>query len=376
MSQKSHQVIIIGGGLAGLISALHLSRANIDVLVIEKDNYPKHKVCGEYISNEVLPYLKQLGFDPFQHGAKDIKQLSFSSVSNKEITTTLPLGGFGISRYTMDAKLAKLAASKGASVINGTVSEVTFSEDKFFIKTRSGERYQSTIVIGAFGKRSNIDVNLSRKFLKKKSPYLAVKAHYKGDFPDDKVSLHNFKGGYCGVSKVDTDHINMCYITDYKTFKKYKNIYDFQTELMSQNKHLRAAFEKYELVFDKPITIGQVSFSTKKAVEKHMLMCGDSAGMIHPFAGNGMSMAIRSAHMASKLIIRYLNGEVSSREHLEKEYQRKWRAEFHSRLNVGHVIAAFLKLPIVSDIMINIMKAFPSLLPSVIKKTHGKPMTV
>ena len=98
--------------------------------------------------------------------------------------------------------------------------------------------------------------------------------------------------------------------------------------------------------------------------------------MIHPFAGNGMSMAIRSAHMASKLIIRYLNGEVSSREHLEKEYQREWRAEFHSRLNVGHVIAAFLKLPIVSDIMINIMKAFPSLLPSVIKKTHGKPMTV
>ena len=64
--------IIIGGGLAGLTSALHLSRFGIQVTLIEKNSYPRHKVCGEYLSNEVLPYLRSLGFEPFDFGAKKI----------------------------------------------------------------------------------------------------------------------------------------------------------------------------------------------------------------------------------------------------------------------------------------------------------------
>ncbi|WP_317045319.1 FAD-dependent oxidoreductase [Formosa algae] len=63
-------VIIVGGGLAGLSSAIHLSKGNLNVLVIEKNSYPKHKVCGEYISNEVLPYLNFLDIDVFKLGAQ------------------------------------------------------------------------------------------------------------------------------------------------------------------------------------------------------------------------------------------------------------------------------------------------------------------
>ena len=57
------EVLIIGGGLAGLTSAIHLTKMGCKVIVIEKNSYPKHKVCGEYISNEVLPYFKWLNFD-------------------------------------------------------------------------------------------------------------------------------------------------------------------------------------------------------------------------------------------------------------------------------------------------------------------------
>lgn len=66
----SFNVIIVGGGLAGLASATHLSKKGLSVLLIEKHEYPKHKVCGEYISNEVLPYLNALDFNPFDYGAK------------------------------------------------------------------------------------------------------------------------------------------------------------------------------------------------------------------------------------------------------------------------------------------------------------------
>ena len=61
---------------------------------------------------------------------------------------------------------------------------------------------------------------MNRNFIQKKSPYLGVKIHVKGNFPEDLVALHNFKGGYCGVSKVENDTINLCYITDFDSFKR------------------------------------------------------------------------------------------------------------------------------------------------------------
>ncbi|MDZ7615337.1 MAG: FAD-dependent monooxygenase [Flavobacteriaceae bacterium] len=74
--QTDYEVIIVGGGLAGLTAAIHLSRFEILTLVLEKNAYPKHKVCGEYVSNEVLPYLNWLGIDPFILGAKKIRPVS------------------------------------------------------------------------------------------------------------------------------------------------------------------------------------------------------------------------------------------------------------------------------------------------------------
>jgi len=369
-----YQVIIVGGGLAGLTAAIHLSKENIKVLLIEKNKYPQHKVCGEYISNEVLPYLKKLGFDPFDHGAKKITNLTISTATNRTISAELPLGGFGISRYCIDEALATKAKSYGAEIIHDTVTDIQYSNDEFVIKTNTNN-YKSTLTIGAFGKRSNLDKKLSRAFINQSSPYLAVKAHYQGEFPADQVSLHNFRGGYCGLSKVENGLINVCYITDYKSFKKYKNIEEFQNKVISQNKFLNDAFRNFKITFDNPMTISQVSFASKKPIENHMLMCGDSAGMIHPLAGNGMSMAIRSGQMASQLILDYYNKKVENRHDLESAYQKAWKKEFQSRLNAGHIIARLFKINILSDIAIILLKLVPSLLPLIIKKTHGKPMT-
>ncbi|MCP5570310.1 hypothetical protein NL300_28085, partial [Klebsiella pneumoniae] len=86
-----------------------------------------------------------------------------------------------------------------------------FDKSSFVVETASGNILQADLVIGAFGKRSNLDVSLSRKFIKKKSPWLAVKAHYTCDVPENEVSLHNFKGGYCGISKVENNAVNVCY---------------------------------------------------------------------------------------------------------------------------------------------------------------------
>ena len=376
MIKEDFDVVVIGGGLAGLTSAIHLAKAKSKVLLIEKNDYPKHKVCGEYVSNEVLPYLEDLGFNPFEFGAKQISNFELTTHNNKSIKSNLPLGGFGMSRYEMDYQLFQLALKNGVEVLKDSVIDVNFEADNFYIETKLNQQFQSKIVIGAFGKRSNLDVKFKRKFITKTSPYLGVKIHVSGNFPEDKVALHNFKGGYCGVSKVENNHINLCYITDFEAFKKYKDIEAFQNEVLFKNSALKKIFSTTESQFEQPLTISQISFETKKPIENHIIMCGDTAGMIHPLCGNGMGMAIRSAQLASQLIIDYLQGKIESHTELEKQYTKLWYKNFRLRLKAGHIIAYLFRQVWLAPILLNALRIFPFLLPKIIKMTHGKSMTV
>lgn len=362
----------MGGGLAGLTSAIQLSKLKKRVLIIEKNSYPKHKVCGEYISNEVLLYLNSLGIDPINNGAKQISKVHISTVKSDLIQGELPLGGFGMSRYFLDNLMLSKAKANGVIVLKDLVESIYFKDNNFFVSTKKKTVFTSKITIGAYGKRSILDQKLKRKFIQNKSPYLAVKTHMKGIFPDNLVALHNFKGGYCGVSKVESDAINICYITTYKSFKKYKNISDFQDNVLFNNKHLKHIFTTSSFLFEKPLSISQISFKTKSPVENHILMCGDTAGMIHPLCGNGMGMAISSARLVSKRIFQFLNGEIKTREDLEKQYIRDWNNEFKMRLKAGHFVAWLFRNQLLSQIAYSILKRIPFLLPKIIKFTHGK----
>ena len=369
-------VIIVGGGLAGLTAAIHLSKIGVEVIVIEKNDFPKHKVCGEYISNEVLPYLNWLGVSVFDLKPTIIEKLEFSTSKGSTISCDLPLGGFGISRYALDDFLYKKAVANGCVFIHDTVQDITYLKNQFKISTAHNGVLKSEIAIGAFGKRSVIDQKLNRSFIQKKSHWLAIKGHYSGDFENNLVALHNFKGGYCGVSKVENDRINICYLCDYKTFKNYKNVEDYQINVVSKNPYLKAIFESSTLLFEKPITISQVSFEKKKAVENHILMIGDTAGLIHPLCGNGMAMAIHSSKIVSELVGAYLQKEIKSRDDLEKKYVYEWNKNFRSRLKYGRFLSSIFRQQELSDLLLRILVKFPFLLPIIIKKTHGKPMVI
>lgn len=374
LKSNAPDIAIIGGGLAGLVSAIHLSKAGLAVTLIEKNEYPKHKVCGEYVSNEVLPYLQQLGADPMTTGAKKINRFLLSNTRGKTAEAKLPLGGFGVSRYTLDHFLFQKAIQNGCTVLQDTVTDVHFENDRFRIQTKDGHELAAKIVIGAFGKRSNMDVRLERAFIKNRSPFVAVKTHLKGNFPEDLVALHNFKGGYCGISMVENGNLNACYIANYNSFQQYKNIDAFREEVLCKNPHLRTVFENTAPVFEQPLTISQVSFSNKTTVENHMLMCGDAAGMIHPLCGNGMAMAIHSAKIASELVIDHFNKKIPSRQELETAYSRRWNAAFKTRITTGRILQPFFGKDGLTRAIMYGVTHIPSVLPAIIRHTHGKPL--
>ena len=369
------QILIIGGGLAGLTSAIHLTKMGCKVIVIEKNSYPKHKVCGEYISNEVLPYFAWLQIHIEELKPTHITNLQFSSESGRTIETPLPLGGFGISRFTLDEFLYQKALSQKCEIIEDQVNEVIFKDDFFEVHLNSGKTLTSKVVLGGFGKRSNLDVKMKRNFIEKKSPWLGVKSHYQGEFDEKVVGLHNFKGGYCGVSKVENNLLNICYLTNFKSFKKYKNIEEFQEKVVSQNPYLKNILQNSISVFEKPLTISQICFEKKKNIENHILMMGDTAGLIHPLCGNGMAMAIHSAKLASEQAIEFLTGKIS-RPEMEKNYSSNWNKNFKKRLWYGRILGSILEHSKLSETLTTLITYVPFLLPIIIKKTHGKEITI
>ena len=144
-------------------------------------------------------------------------------------------------------------------------------------------------------------------------------------------------------------------------------------EVLRQNQQLETVLSNSEMIFHKPLTISQISFDSKELVVNHMLMCGDSAGLIHPLCGNGMAMAIGAAQLASDAILSYFNGKFLSRAEVEKQYVRKWNKKFSSRLRTGHMLASVLRNYRLTSFMLPVLRKFPWILRGIIQNTHGKP---
>lgn len=369
-------VIIIGGGLAGLFNAILLNRAGLNVLLMERKTYPFHRVCGEYISNEVIPFLKRLDIDLEELNVARINRLEITAVSGARFSQKLDLGGFGLSRYTFDNYLYKKASQEGVKfMLNTKVEDVNFQDNQFEVLA-SGETFTAPLVIGSFGKRANLDQKMNRKFFYKRSPFLAVKFHIKADFPTDLIQLNNYKDGYCGVSKVDGNRYCMCYLAHRDDLRQYGTLPELEKNVIRKNPFLNKIFEEAEFLLDKPEVINEISFEKKQPVEQHILMSGDTAGMIAPLCGNGMTMAIHSAKILSEKIIENYKPHQflpDKRSILEQSYTAEWNKKFAARLWTGRQMQKLFGRNEATNLTLKTLKYLPKMADFLISKTHGQP---
>ena len=169
--------------------------------------------AGNTFQTKLCPFCIPATYFPTRYNPPRIQRFQLSSVRGKSKILPLDLGGFGISRHAFDFFLYEKAKSLGVIFyLKEEVEKILFDNEKFFIKTQS-RQLEADIVIGAFGKRSKVDIQLNRSFIQKRSPYVGVKYHIKTDHPDDLIALHNFEGGYCGISNVEDGKTNLCYLT-------------------------------------------------------------------------------------------------------------------------------------------------------------------
>lgn len=367
------EILIIGGGLAGLTSAILLKQNGYQVSVFEKKKYPFHRVCGEYISNEVLPFLESLNIGISESGYSRVNRLEITSVSGKILQAELPMGGFGLSRFKLDNLMYEQAIRLGVKFIFERVDNIRFNENKFQISTPGNSVYEAEIAIAAYGKRSNLDQKLNRSFFYRRSPYLGVKYHIKADLPVNLIRLDNFQGGYCGVNKIEDDKYCLCYLSETANLKKYSGIPEMEKEVLFKNPYLRNLFKGSEFLFEHPEVINEISFEKKSLTENHLLFCGDSAGMITPLCGNGMAIAIHSAKILADNIIRFTKkGSVLNRIAMENEYKLQWEKQFAFRLKSGRMIQKLFGNTLISDLSVSTLRKLPGLTQILVKNTHGE----
>lgn len=365
---KSFDVIIVGGGLAGLTTAIMCQKSGLSTLLLEKYEYPFHKVCGEYISNEVRPFFDHIGLNLSDLGVSEINKLEVSAVNGNVAKSYLKSGGFGISRYKLDYELAKLATEIGVDVMTETTVN---SVEENQVTTSKKEVFHGKIIVGSYGKRSSLDKQLNRKFIEQRSGYVGVKYHIKTDFPKDVISLHNFKGGYCGMSAIEDNLYCLCYLIDREVIREHGSIEETEKNVLSKNNFLHNIFKNSEFIYDKPLVINEISFNKKSKREGNMIMVGDTAGLITPLCGNGMAMAIRGGVELSKLIVKQQHDEKHEIA-LFEDYQKIWNEEFRTRLWAGRNLQKLFGSNLPTNLAIGFFKNFPSLLPPVIKLTHGE----
>ncbi len=374
---EDFDVAVIGGGLAGLSLAIQCAGEGFRTLLLEREEYPFHKVCGEYISNESAPFLQRLGIDLPRLCLPRIHQLTVSDAGGKAYHFPLRLGGFGISRFTLDQLLYERALAAGVTVLTNTkVSDVTYDEEAFNILSSAGH-HRATVACGAYGKRSNLDIQWKRSFAQPKNKplinFIGIKYHIRYPHPPGTIALHNFANGYCGISRIEDEKCCLCYLTTANNLKQYHNsIGDMEQQLLSQNPLLKDIFNHATFLYSHPLAISQISFESKTQVENGVLMLGDAAGLITPLCGNGMSMALQASVLAFDSVRLFLKGTIS-RTKMESRYAAQWKARFAMRLMMGRTIQRVFGGNDSTAWFLRTMQAFPVIANAVVRSTHGKP---
>lgn len=373
MSATIYDAAVVGGGLAGCSAAITLAEHGHRVLLLEARNYPTHRVCGEFMSPECVDTLGALGvMDAVR--AHNPTWMTYAVITTPDGTRwerDLPGTAMGISRYALDAILAERAAQAGAAVrTSARVTDISGDlRTGFMLRVQGSADVHARVVIGAYGKRANLDRALNRGFLRVRQPYVGLKMHYDAPPVPARVELHTFQGGYCGLSDVEGGRVNACLLVRDDVFRARGSIPAFVAWMGEQNPALGAWLRQAKPALARWQSVSQVPFIAKPAVENDVLMTGDAAGLIAPLAGNGMGMALDGGRLAAGHVHRYLHGEADALQ-LVHGYAAAWTQQFGGRLRTGRFLQSLMLRPALMTSGLRAANALPALGDFFIKQTR------
>ncbi len=374
-------IAVIGGGPAGATAATFLARADFNVCLFEKKEFPRETLCGEFLSNEVVQILKELKlFERFLRlKPNEIKFFRMISPSGKEIFAPLGFTAYGMKRGKFDDLILQSAKESGVKIFQPCeVKNVLRGETKFVIKVKSSEKefiVKVKKVIAAYGKQNVLDKNL-RNFSPENSGLNGIKFHFDvhriDNFSKNEIQIYLGKGIYCGVNSVDENKITICFLED-KNKISASNSRESLSKLASENKKFDDIFvlsAKEESENSKIYGTGNIYFGKKDLVKNGVFMIGDAARVIAPLAGDGIGMAMQSAKLLSFILINQKRKNYSDKK-VYSLYKRKWKKLFRRRLFFAKLVQKILLNGKIKKMAFDLGSLFPGVVKRMIKLTRG-----
>jgi len=336
-------VIVAGAGPAGSSAAIHLARRGLRVLLVEQKEFPRPKLCGEFISPECRQHFEKLGVADKMSGAgpSTISETVFYSTRGRHVSVPSRwFGGpaaLGLSRAVMDDVLLRRAQDCGVCVIEGasiseplmTQSSVTGVKLKF---NGSEQEYRAPVTIDATGRARILTRKLTQR--RSKPKLIAFKVHLRNTrVAPGACEIYFYTDGYGGLSTIEGDISNLCFITSAEQVKLHHSDPDtVMRETVMKNE--RAAYTLKKATPESEwLSASWESFGRQRpSPAKGLLAIGDSAAFIDPFTGSGMLMAFESGELASDVIINHQNNLTS--DALGHEYTATYARKFDSRLRI------------------------------------------
>lgn len=350
MSER-FDAVVVGAGPAGSAAATVLAGSGRRVLLLEKDAFPRHKVCGEFLSADALPSLERLGAREAIEGASEERMTrgSFHLPGGEVVRFELPAPAIGISRFRLDELLASRAREAGARVTFSArvLAAEPRGPDAFtvrFVHEGSESEVDSRAVIGAWGRWDSLDRALDRGFLGRRARFFGWSRDFRpppGRL-EGEVHLYLFPGGYCGLSRVEGGVVNLAGVVSDRAWKRAGGGWDAVVRAARRG---NAALDR-EIATLTPGPIGYlgtgpVFFTSKPATENGILMAGDAAGVIDPFSGEGQAAALAGGVLAGETAERRLTGELSPEE-CSRAYEAAWRRRFAKRFAWSALFRRFI----------------------------------
>lgn len=279
------QITIIGGGLAGLSLGIGLRQRGVPVKIFEAGKYPRHRVCGEFISGRGQRSLERLGLRDklIQAGTHIAKTAAFFS-GKVSFQKNLPEPALCISRFVLDNLLAEEFCKLGGDL-------------------RSGHRWTENFgdgVVRATGRRIQNVVDGWRLF--------GLKVHARNLRLEADLEMHFVPNGYVGLCRLNNGEVNICGL-----FRSRTTLHDLSSDWLKNEIGPSLGTRLAQAEFDENsfCSVAGLSLEPHKALEQNDCSIGDSLTMIPPVTGNGMSMAFESAELATEPLANYSAGKIS-----------------------------------------------------------------
>jgi flavin-dependent dehydrogenase len=364
-----HDLAIIGGGPAGTSAAIIAARGGASVLLFERGRFPRHKVCGEFVSAESLGLLRTLLGS--QHAALLTNAVPIPRarvfLDGRTIETPVDPPAASIARLDLDAALWELAGQSGVETRQQTTVQEISGAGPFRVATAQGN-YETRAVINASGRWSNLNPP-SASNGEPIEKWLGVKAHFAESSPPASVDLYFFEGGYCGVQPVDVSgsgqlqcRVNACAMVRADVAGTLPEVFALHPLLQARSRNWRPLSD--------PVSTSPLIFRTPQAERDNILLAGDAAGFVDPFVGDGISLALRSGALAAECLASFIGGEVSladARSLYRQTYERQLAPVFRASSKLRRMLLLPLSVRVP---MLFILENVPAAARYLVSKTR------